>query len=248
MVGGRCVSIALVALLAAACSVESGSHVDAGGPDPGEDGGGSDPDAAVGSAGLVLELRGIPALSAELEGDFEAVLEEVRIDLENIRAVGDAAPGDERTSRDELRLEWKGESDGDGGDEADNEPVVVTFDQAPPGLYSNVFAEVKSYRLRGELELAEDTERDFEIDDQPSTPLAISIPLGGVTLEVGETRRVIIEVSCADAVLDVPWDQVEEEEEGSLVVDAESEFIGAVHDAMQAAFSYQGDEQVTAGP
>jgi len=246
MVGGRCVSIVLVALFAAACSVSSGSRPDAGGPDPGEDGGGSTPDAAVGSSGLVLELRGVPALSAELGGDFSPVLKEVRIDLENVRAVGDAAPGDERTSRDELRLEWKGESDDDGGEEADNAPVVVTFDQAPPGLYSNVFAEVKSYRLRGEVEPAEDTERDFEIDDQPSS-LAISIPLGGVTLEVGETRRVIIEVSCADAVLDVPWDQVAEEE-GSLVVDSESAFIGAVHDAMQAAFSYQGDEQVTAGP
>jgi hypothetical protein len=247
MVGGRCVWIALVGLLAAACSVSSGSRPDAGGPDPGEDGGGSTPDAAVGSSGLVLELRGVPALNAELDGSFSPVLKEVRIDLENVRAVGDAAPGDERTSRDELRLEWKGEGDDDGGEEADNEPVIVTFDQAPPGLYSNVFAEVKSYRLRGEVEPAEDTERDFEISDEPSTELGISIPLGGVVLEVGETRRVVIDVSCVDAVLDVPWDQVEEED-GKLVVDSESQYIDAVHDAMQAAFSYQGDEAVTAGP
>jgi hypothetical protein len=241
------VSIALAALFAAACSVSSGSESDAGGPDPGDDGGGSTPDAAVGSAGLVLELRGVPALSAELDGDFSPVLKEVRIDLENVRAVGDAAPGDERTTRDELQLEWKGETDDDGGEEADNEPVVITFDQAPPGLYSNVFAEVKSYRLRGEVEPVEETEREFEITDEPSTELAISIPLGGVTLEAGETRRVVIEVSCADAVLDVPWDQVPEDE-GKLLVDSESAFIGAVHDAMQAAFSYQGDDEVTSGP
>ncbi len=246
-VGGRCVPFALAALLAAGCSVSSGSRADAGGPDPGEDGGDSRPDAAGGSAGLVLELRGVPALSASLGGDFNPVLEEVRIDLENLRAVGDAAPGDSRTSRDELRLEWWGASDDDGGDPAHNEPVVVTFDQAPPGLYSNVFAEVKSYRLRGEVELADDIEREFEITDEPSTELAISIPLGGVTLEAGETRRVVIEVSCAAAVLAVPWDQVGEEE-GNLVVDAQSPYIGAVHDAMLDAFGYQGDDEVTSGP
>lgn len=246
-VGGRCVWIALVALLGAACSVSSGSRTDAGGPDPGEDGGGSNPDAAVGSAGLVLELRGVPALNAELGGDFSPVLKEVRIVLENVRAVGDAAPGDERTSRDELQLEWKGEGDDDGGEEPDNEPVIVTFDQAPPGLYSNVFAEVKSFRLRGEVEPVAETERDFEITDEPSTELAISIPLGGVVLEAGESRRVVIDVSCGAAVLDVPWDQVVEQD-GKLVVGAGSPYIGAVHDAMRAAFSYQGDDEVTSGP
>ncbi len=247
MVGGRCVWIALVGLFAAACSVSSGSRPDAGGPDPGEDGGASTPDAAVGSAGLVLELRGVPALSAQLEGDFDAVLEEVRIDLENVRAVGDAAPGDERTTRDQLLLEWSGESDGDGGEDPNNEPVVVTFDQAPPGLYSNVFAELTDYRLRGEVEVEEDNERDFDIDDQPDTPLAISIPLGGVMLEVGETRRVVIDVSCVDAVIDIPWDLVDEEE-GNLVVNKDSDYIDAARDAMQAAFSYQGDDEVAAGP
>ncbi len=246
MVGGRCVWIALVGLFAAACSVSSGSRPDGGGPDPGEDGGGSTPDAAVGSSGLVLELRGVPALSAELGGTFNPVLKEVRIDLENFRAVGDAAPGDERTSRDELQLAWKG-SDDDGGEEPDNEPVIVTFDQAPPGLYSNVFAEVKSFRLRGEVEPVEETEREFEITDEPSTELAISIPLGGVVLEAGESRRVVIEVSCGAAVLGVPWDQVVEQD-GKLVVDSGSPYIGAVHDAMRAAFSYQGDDEVTSGP
>ena len=67
-----------------------------GGAVSGEDGGGSGPDAPIGSAGLVLEFRGVPTLPASLGGDFDAELEEVRLDLENVRAVGDAAPGDER--------------------------------------------------------------------------------------------------------------------------------------------------------
>ena len=242
-VGGRCVPIALVALLATGCSVSSGSRPDAG-SQPGEDGGGSDPDAPPGSAGLVLEFRGVPALSARLGGDFDPELEEVRIDLEDVRAVGDAAPGDERTSREQLRLEWWGAGDDDGGDDPNNQPVVVTFDQAPPGLYSNVFAELKSYRMQGEVEI-EESERDFEIEDSPA--LAISIALGGVTLEAGETRRVAIDVSCAVAVRDVPWDQVQEEE-GNLVVGSGDPEIDAIQAAMQDAFSYQGDDAVTSGP
>ena len=37
-------------------------------------------------------------------------------------------------------------------------------------------------------------------------------------------------------------------QDGKLVVDSGSPYIGAVHDAMRAAFSYQGDDEVTSGP
>ena len=95
----------------------------------------------------MLEFRGVPALERRWAVPH-ARLEEVRLDLENVRAVGDAAPGDSRTSRvDSLRLEWWGGDDD--GRRPQNEPVVVTFDQAPPGLYSNVVAELSAYRMQG---------------------------------------------------------------------------------------------------
>jgi hypothetical protein len=192
----------------------------------------------------VLEFHGIPALTANLEGPFNAELEEVRIDLENVRAVGDAAPGDARTTRDELRLEWYGASDDDGGEAANNDPVLVTFDQAPPGLYSNVYAEVVHYRLQGQVEV-DSNEREFDIDDSPSSSLAIAIPLGGVDLEAGETRHVSVDVSCGAVVLGVAWDTVEEQD-GDLVVDeGDADHIGGVRDAMQAAFAYSGDSGAT---
>jgi hypothetical protein len=228
-----------VALLLAACSVDSASRPDSG-IEPGEDGGGPGPDAPEGAAGLVLEFHGVPTLTADLDGEFRAQLEQVRIDLENVRAVGDAAPGDERTTREELRLEWRGADD---DDPDENDPVVVSFNEAPPGLYSNVYAELISYRLQGTVEVA-DNERDFEIVDQPGSPLAISIPLGGVTLEAGETRHLFIEVSCAAAVVDTPWDQVSEED-GELLVDHESPQIDGVRDDMEAAFSFEGGGEAT---
>ena len=245
MVGGRCVPFALIALLAAACSVESGSQVDAGG-DPGEDGGSSGPDAPPGAAGLVLEFRGVPALTASFAEDFPGELREVRLDLEDVRTVGDAAPGDERTSRDELRLEWWGMGDDDEGEDApNNQPVVVTFSEAPPGLYSNVFAELKDYRLSGQVEVAPDDDHDFEIEDSPS--LAISIPLGGVTLEAGETRRVSIDVSCLAAVTEIRWDEVTPDGEGDLHVTSSSSQIGSIRESMQDAFTYQADDEVSSG-
>ena len=240
MVGGRCVPIALIALLAPACAVESGSRADAG-SEPGEDGGGPGPDAPPGAAGLVLEFRGIPPLPAELGGEFNPELEEVRIDLEDVRAVGDAAPGDSRTSRDELLLEWGGDDD-----DGENDVVRVTFDQAPPGLYSNVFAEVKHYWLEGVVET--DVEHDFRVDDEPESALAISIPLGGVTLEAGETRVITIDVSCGPAIETMPWDEVTPDGEGDLNLNKDSVEIGQIRVGMQAAFTYQGDDAVTSGP
>jgi hypothetical protein len=241
-VGGLCIP---VALFLAACSVESASPPDSG-PEPGEDGGGPGPDDGGGGvAGLVLEFHGVPALTALLDDgsvQFPVELSDVRIDLENVRAVGDAAPGDERTTRDQLRLEWWGADD---GDPAQNEVVVVSFTQAPPGLYSNVYAELIDYRMQGSVEIAEDDERDFEVVDQPSTPLAISIPLGGVNLEAGETRHLAIDVSCAAAVTEIPWDQVPDDS-GDLVVDSGSpQILDGVRDDMEGAFSYQGGGEAT---
>jgi hypothetical protein len=172
-----------------------------------------------------------------LGGEFNPDLERVVIDLENVRAVGDAAPGDERTTRDELHLEWWG-GDDDGEEEPNNEPVLVSFDLAPPGLYSNVYAEVKHYRFEGKLEA--DGERDFRIEDEPPGTLAIAIPLSGVTLEAGETRHIAIDVSCGDAVLSVPWDEVIPDGEGDLRLNKDSLQIGGVRDAMDGAFLYQG--------
>jgi hypothetical protein len=234
-----------LALLVAACSVSSGSRADSG-PDPGDDGGGPGPDAEGGAAGLVLEFHGVPTLTAHLDGDFPAELEEVRIDLVNVRAVGDAAPGDERTTRDQLRLEWWG-ADDDGSEPAQNDPVLVTFNEAPPGLYSNVYAEVVDYRMRGQVQVEVGGEdRDFSIDDTPSSALAISIALGGVTLEAGETQHVSIDVSCATAVIETRWDEVTEQD-GNLVVDSSSPQIDTVRENIQAAFSYQGGDEVSSG-
>lgn len=239
-VGGSCV----LALLVAACSVESGSRPDSG-PDPGDDGGGPGPDAPVGASGLVLEFRGVPPLTAILGGDFEAELDRVRIDLESVRAIGDAAPGDERTTRDELRLEWRGgEDDGEG---AENDPVLVSFNEAPPGLYSHILAQVTHYRLEGQVELELDGEHDFDIDDTPDSPLALTIQLGGVTLEAGETRQITIDVSCGAAVLDTPWDEVTPDGEGDLNVNDDSPQIGPIRTSMDTAFVYQSDGEVTSG-
>jgi len=235
--------VALVAVLAAACSVSSGSRADSG-PDPGDDGGGPGPDAPPGAAGLVLEFRGVPSLTANLGGDFGAELERVQIDLENVRAVGDAAPGDERTTRDSLRLEWWG-GDDDGEEAPNNDPVLVTFSQAPPGLYSNVYAELKHYRLEGHVET--DAERDFRIDDEPPGEFALAIPLGGVTLEAGDVRQVVIDVSCGAAVLAAPWDEITPDGEGDLRLDKDSSQIGGIRDTMNGAFVYQSDGEVTSG-
>jgi hypothetical protein len=211
------------------CTVEPPPGADSG-ADPGDDGGGPGEDGATGQAGLILEFRSTPPVPADLGGEWDAELEEVRFDLRNVRAVGDAAPGDERTSREELRLDWRDGEDDDGR----SDPVQVVFNQAPPGLYSYVLAQVDDYRISGTCEVT-DSEYDYDIDDQPSS-LDITIELGGLNLEPGTTRTVVIDVSVASAVVDTDWAAVEPED-GELEIDHESDQIEAIRQRVVAGFS-----------
>lgn len=240
---GRVWGAVLATALCAACGASPGTPAADARPEPG-DGDGGPADAAMTSAGLVLEFRGDPTLAAEVGGDFDATLVSVRLDLEDVRAIGDSAPGDERTTRSSVELEWHGEEEEEEEDgEADNEPVRVTFADAPPGLYSLVLAQVVHYRVRGTV-VVDAVTREFEIEDEPPSDLAISVDLGGLVLEPDAIREVEIAVSLAGAAADLRWDQITPDGEGNLRVDQDdAEHIAPVRDAVEEAF-----ELVGAGP
>ncbi|HUS67858.1 MAG TPA: hypothetical protein VMZ28_25155 [Kofleriaceae bacterium] len=233
-----------VAVLGAAlwpgCGSPSGTPAADAEPHAG-DGDGGPPDAGMASAGLVLEFRGDPTLPAELGGEFDAVLDAVRVDLEEVRAIGDSAPGDERTTRAAVELDWyaAGEEEEEGEEETDanNDPVRVTFADAPPGLYSLVLAQVVRYRVRGTVVVDAET-REFEIDDEPPSDLAISVDLDGLVLEPDAIREVELAVAVADAVAELRWDEVTPDGDGDLKVDEnDGEHIAPVRDAVEQAFT-----------
>jgi hypothetical protein len=218
-----------------------------GGGDAGDDGG-PDRDGGDGNAGLGLAFASDPDLPGDLVGvDFPTHVEEVRIELSDLRALGDSATG-EGTTRDELELRWGDEGGDDETEDGDDETeqlalgeedAQVFFANAPPGVYSHANADVTRYRVRGTIEIDAEAYR-FEIDDSPPTSLAISIPLGDFLLEAGTVRTIAIQVAIARPVGDVPWDEVASEGGDDLRLEEGSDQIDAAREGLRQAFSVAG--------
>lgn len=93
------------------------------------------PDAQVHDAargGLVIELVAKNGVPQTIEGDV--MIETVTVGVTMLRAIGDAAPGDMRTTRTDSDdrpvppFDWK-----------DNlNPAPLLFEDAPPGMYSTL--------------------------------------------------------------------------------------------------------------
>lgn len=134
----------------------------------------------------------------------DVVLSRVLFRLAYLRIIGDAGPGDTRTSRDHFQLEWK-----DG-----TNPPSVAFADAPAGLYSKVSIRADgetvapSYEIVGSV-TAKDGVFPFRIHDLE--PLEISIDTG-VALDPGQTAEVLVRLeldSAFDGInfSDLPLDQ-----------------------------------------
>ncbi|HKE19011.1 MAG TPA: hypothetical protein VKB80_29255 [Kofleriaceae bacterium] len=230
----RCGTIAIALLVGApgwACTPSTVQPDVDGGPGPQEDGGGggggtdaSTGDGGGGQAGLGLAFGSIPGLPGAVSGTYSAYLEEARVLLHDIRALGDSAPGDSRTTEPSLELRWGeggGGGDDGGGDDlrsAADDDISVFFAMAPPGKYSDVKADVVSYRMQGTVMVGA-TQYEFEIEDTPPTPLHVNISLGELQLDANTTRTISIKADLGPSVTEVTWDQVTPEGGGELKIE-----------------------------
>jgi hypothetical protein len=174
--------------------------------------------------GLLVVFRASPAPPAVIGGEFACELEDVRLDLEDLRIVGDAAPGDDRTRVDRLELEWPTN---------DPEDLEVWFEDAPPGNYSNAFATLTRYDFDGSVTIDGDNV-EFELARE-STAITLSIPLGGVVLEPGTIATIVIEVSVAPLLIEFPWDEADDDG-GEIQPEDDDPILEPVSDALATAF------------
>lgn len=188
-------------LVAAGCPV--GPEAADAGPD--------DADAGP-SGGLTFVFEPQPSLPASLGGAFDCRVSELAIQLENIRAVGDSST----VERPGLSLEWG---------EAGAEPASVSFGEARHGRYSRLEALVAAYSLAGTVVVSGDT-WPFEIEDQPPSPVAITVALTDVTVEVGAERQVQILVELAPIVESVLWHLVEADGEELRLGPEDAQILG----------------------
>ncbi len=173
--------------------------------------------------GLVVAFVPKDPLPADAGGSFDAVVERVTIAFRDFRAIGDAAPGDSRTTVPELNLDFR----------KDRTPPDVRFPDAPPGLYSGLDGRVVRLEVRGTV-VVEGVTRQYELEDK--TPLDVAIPLEGVSVEPGRETRVRVELESRILVQNLDWSGIEPDEEGKLEMESDDPQIAGVRDALLSAF------------
>jgi hypothetical protein len=179
--------------------------------------GASTPDAIPADAmlgGLTIELvakNGVPQMPAT-----DVQITTVTIGAVTVRAIGDAAPGDVRTTRSGYKFDFR-----------DNlMPVPITFVEAPTGLYSMLELRVArvtsppaqasdACNIQGRVIRAGDSV-PFEIKNTTAdTAIAIAI---NTDLAPRELDTASIEVDVAALIADVDWNAVPLSGEGRLFV------------------------------
>jgi hypothetical protein len=217
--------LGLAVATAAGCSDDAPGSPDASATDGGVDGGGS--------AGLRFAWQASPAPEAAIRDDMSVTSAELA--LRDVRCIGDAAPGDARTWRAALDLEWK----------ADHVPPPLVFDDAPPGIYSSFELRIdgnggESYRIEG-MVLLDGEWLPWRIEDEVSVPVALPVD---IRLEVGSVQTLPVDLDLVALLAPIDWHQADSDE-GELQLDEDDPQLAALRQRLSGAFT-AGTASVTA--
>ena len=176
------------------------------GPDaPGVTGDGSN------TAGPGLSVRWATepgVIPGEVGGDI--TVSNLLFRVANLRVIGDAGPGDTRTSVDSIQLGWS----------AATVPATVSFGDAPTGVYSRVILLADgnlvaySYEIAGIVKL-DNVPTAFKIHDRSS--LAISLDTS-TTLDPGKSAGITVKARIDQALQSLDFRQLAHVD-GALVLD-----------------------------
>lgn len=210
----RAISLLVVAALAG-CPASGGTS------DAGRDAG---DDAPGVSGGLAFEFGTDPVIPGAV--GTKVHVDEVRVFWHDVRAIGDSAPGDSRTSRASYDLVW----------ENGHSPEPLVFPQAPPGLYSRLEARVgggqRAYEIKGTVTLRDGNTESFEVNDEALG--SISISLSGVEVSSATvTARVTMSLAF---LASVDWDALWDERH-DLKIEEGDPAVAAISAALATSFA-----------
>lgn len=188
---------------------------------PGGDDDGPGPDAA-GAQGLQINWSTTPTVPGSAGA---AQIVSVELDLSSLRALGDAAPGDARTTATSVELDWS----------AGTVPAPIAFPAAPAGLYASLElgsgGEDEHLRLDGTVEVRSET-YTYRIEDE--APLSVSLAVDAMVVPGARTEiGVVLDVAAVLAA--VPFDQLEPDGD-ELRLEAGDPEMAAVRAALASAF------------
>ncbi|CAN5415149.1 hypothetical protein BH11MYX1_BH11MYX1_23800 [soil metagenome] len=203
-----------------ACAVAAGCGNNAGsGPDAAVVGDGSNT-----SAGLSVHWATEPGV---IPGDAgsDITISSLLFRVANLRVIGDAGPGDTRTSVDSIELAWS----------AGMVPAVVSFSDAPTGLYSRVILHAESnlgaytYEIAGTVKL-DNVVTPFTIHDR--SPLAVNFETSA-PLDPGASASLLVHVRIARALQSLDFHQLTRVD-NVLVLDTLDNAMHDFHDQMMS--------------
>lgn len=146
--------------------------------------------------------------------------------VQNLRVIGDAGPGDTRTSKDTFQLAWSDAS----------KPSTLVFGDAPSGLYSKlvVLADGNlidySYEIDGSVRVS-DTTYQFKIHDR--SPLAVSLDTQ-CNLDPGKGAGLEVTLDLQQALDSLDWQSIHNDD-GVLELDTFDSQMSNFRDKMMDA-------------
>ena len=218
MLRAATVSLALTALVGG-CGLTP-VEPDAG--PPGDDARVGGADAEPPASVLQFVFTSDPKVPGDLGGRESATVDTLEIELEDIRAISDNAS----PTLPELELEW--------GDGYNEDEVSLYFDDAPPGIYSRLRAQIEEISITGTVEV-EDQDYDYIINGEAQNA-SIAVDLTAVSLSGTSTTKVEIAVAIRDAIRDLDWTALQALAVDQTIVmpdDLFDEFAATVADAFE---------------
>src|SRR6185503_15945876 len=100
------------------------------------------PDGSSGAAGMHVTWSSSPAMwPGAIAGGFQ--LDNATFLFDNLKVIGDAGPGDDRTTANAFQLHW----------DATNMPTTIDFADAPTGVYSKVAFQIDGHLIQSSYKL-----------------------------------------------------------------------------------------------
>ncbi|NVB82891.1 MAG: hypothetical protein HOV81_31225 [Kofleriaceae bacterium] len=170
-----------------------------------------------GTAALSIQWKAVPG---DWPGDINSsvTIDEARFSFDNLRVIGDAGPGDPRTTETTFEVRW----------DSGTTPASIDFDNAPIGLYSQLSLQIagrdlskNSYELRGTVDIGDRME--FRIEDKLPMPIALSIDK---MLMPNKTATVELEIDFVHALSGVDFETMDVDNGRLELNETDPEIIG----------------------
>jgi len=188
------------------------------------------PDASIppdgAGAGLHVPWSTVPTIPGNASNDITVSTALFRVD--SLRVIGDAGPGDPRTSQTSFEVRWSDTM----------QPATVDFADAPTGLYSKVTVQADghlidySYEITGTANVS-GTLHLFEIHDRAALTANLDIT---TTLDPGGAAIVPIRVRFDAALGVLDFSTLHVDDGGTLELDTFDSQMQAFRDKLTTSF------------